>query len=226
MLGTATLIIAISAFATLLPTVSMARAALRVRRRACSIMIRASAIRSCVTVCSDTRLPKATRLDARRHILSSVRIGKPDQTHAMVNPARSQAALCDLETAPFSKQQNVAGRHADILEHDLRGAIRHAIESENGNRSQNLNAWRVHRYQNHRLLAVPVRVVRIRLAHEYANLAARIGRVGRIPLTAIDNVVIAIAHKSSSRCSWRRSTLPTVLSSQNRGADFTREQRL
>jgi hypothetical protein len=41
---------------------------------------------------------------------------------------------------------------------------------------------------------MPVRVVRISLAHEDTNPAARIGRVGRIPFTAIDNVVIAVAH--------------------------------
>ena len=49
--GAATLIIAISALATLLPTVSIMYAALSVSKRDCSIMMRASAMRSIVTPC-------------------------------------------------------------------------------------------------------------------------------------------------------------------------------
>ena len=55
MLGAATLIIAISARAALLPCWSIIQAAFKVRSRACSIMIRASAIRSCVTVVAARR---------------------------------------------------------------------------------------------------------------------------------------------------------------------------
>jgi hypothetical protein len=77
MLGAATLIIAISARASLLPWVSIIQAAFRVNSRACSIMIRASAIRSCVTVCCAIRAPQAMRLAVRRHIRSSVRSASP-----------------------------------------------------------------------------------------------------------------------------------------------------
>jgi hypothetical protein len=40
-------------------------------------MMRHSAMRSCVTVCSETGLPKATRLPVRTHIFSSVRSASP-----------------------------------------------------------------------------------------------------------------------------------------------------
>jgi hypothetical protein len=70
-LGASTLIIAISFFAALLPAASIFQAALSTMRRAESIMMRASAMRSRVTPWSDTGRPKATRALARRHIFSS-----------------------------------------------------------------------------------------------------------------------------------------------------------
>src|SRR5688572_17232409 len=57
--GAATLIIAISPCAALLPTRSIMSAALRHSSRVISISIRASAIRSSQTDCSDRRLPNA-----------------------------------------------------------------------------------------------------------------------------------------------------------------------
>ena len=77
MFGAATLIIAISARAALLPTVSIMCAALSVSSRACSMRIRASAMRSNVTVRSDTGLPNAVRDLARTHIFSSARSAWP-----------------------------------------------------------------------------------------------------------------------------------------------------
>ena len=77
MSGAATLIIAISLAAALLPTVSIIEAALRTRRRVWSIRMRASAMRSSVTVCSAIGFPKATRFDVRRHIFSSARSATP-----------------------------------------------------------------------------------------------------------------------------------------------------
>ena len=77
MLGATTLIIAISAFAVLLPATSMIHAAFKVNKRAMSILQRASAIRSRVTPCSATVRPKATRDDARLHMSSSERSARP-----------------------------------------------------------------------------------------------------------------------------------------------------
>ena len=70
-LGAAILIIAISARAALLPTVSIIWAALRQSRRAISISQRARAIRSSHTECSAIALPNARRASRRRHIFSS-----------------------------------------------------------------------------------------------------------------------------------------------------------
>src|SRR5690606_32653164 len=69
MLGAATLIIAISRRATLLPTVSIMYAAFSTSSRACSIMMRASAMRSRVTPCSASVLPNGARTRARLHII-------------------------------------------------------------------------------------------------------------------------------------------------------------
>ncbi len=75
--GATTLIIAISAFAPLLPATSIIQAALSVSRRAWSIMQRACAMRSRVTPCSASGRWKATRLMARLHISSSERSARP-----------------------------------------------------------------------------------------------------------------------------------------------------
>src|SRR5204862_437549 len=71
MRGAAILIIAISARAALLPTVSIMCAALRQSSRAISISHRARAIRSSHTECSAIDLPKAWRSTSRQHIFSS-----------------------------------------------------------------------------------------------------------------------------------------------------------
>src|ERR1043166_3128014 len=70
-LGASTLIIAISFFADLLPTLSIFQAAFRTMSRAESIMMRACAMRSRVTPWSATDFPKAILSLARRHIFSS-----------------------------------------------------------------------------------------------------------------------------------------------------------
>ena len=77
MFGAMTLIIAISALATLLPTVSIMCAAFRVSSRAWSIMQRESAIRSCQTEWVDSTLPNAVRELSRLHISSSARSAMP-----------------------------------------------------------------------------------------------------------------------------------------------------
>ena len=77
MFGAATLIIAISFRAALLPTVSIMYAAFSTSRRACSMPMRASAMRSSVTVCSAIGLPKATRRLTRRHMASRARSATP-----------------------------------------------------------------------------------------------------------------------------------------------------
>ena len=75
--GTATLIAEISIRAPLAPTVSMSQAALSTMRRACSILMRLSAIQFWTTPCSASVLPKATRCVARSHMTSNARSAIP-----------------------------------------------------------------------------------------------------------------------------------------------------
>ena len=186
--------------------------------------MRDSAIRSWVTVCSDTGLPKATRLLVRTTHLLQRSFGKPDQPHAMMDTARAKTPLRDLKSAPLA-EQHVGGGHAHVLEHDFGGAIGHAVEAEHRNRAKHFNARRVHRHQDHRLLAMAIRIVGIGLAHEDADLAARVGRVRRVPFAAVDDVMIAVAND-------RALDIGGVTGGDRRlghgeaGADLAREQRL
>jgi hypothetical protein len=98
----------------------------------------------------------------------------------------------DLEAAALA-QQHVRRRHAHVVERHFRGAVGHAIEAEHRQRPDDLDARRVHRHQDHRLLAVPVGMVRVGLAHEDRDAAVRVGGVGGVPLAAAEDVVIAVA---------------------------------
>ena len=91
----------------------------------------------------------------------------------MVNAARSEAALGDLEAAPFA-EQDVGDRHADILEGKLGVTMRRVVVAEHRQMAQHSDARRFHRHQNHRLLGMAARVVGIGLTHEDDDLAARI----------------------------------------------------
>ncbi len=67
-------------------------------------MMRLSAMRSCVTVCSATGVPKATRdLRAPAHALERA-LGEPDQPHAVMDAPGAEPALRDLEAAAFAEQ--------------------------------------------------------------------------------------------------------------------------
>jgi hypothetical protein len=124
--GATTLIIAISALALLLPATSIIQAALSVSSRAWSILQRASAMRSSVTPCCAMVLPKAVRLNgAFAHQLERA-FGQADQAHAVVDAARAQPALGDLEAAAFA-QQDVGHRHAHVLEVHLHVAVRRVV---------------------------------------------------------------------------------------------------
>ena len=77
MFGAATLIMAISSCAVLLPTLSIMSAAFRHNRRFISMSVRASAMRCSQIECSMIFLPKAVRDDSRRTIFSSASSALP-----------------------------------------------------------------------------------------------------------------------------------------------------
>jgi hypothetical protein len=107
---------AISALATLLPTGVHHPGGLERQQAGLVDQHAALAMRSRVTPCSASGLPKATRAteSALAHQLQRA-LGQADQAHAVVDAARAQAALGDLEAAAFA-QQDVGDRHAHVLE--------------------------------------------------------------------------------------------------------------
>src|SRR5215218_9301756 len=105
---------AISARASLFPTVSIMCAAFKVSRRACSISMRESAIHSIITPCSASGLPNASRLLTRSHISSTPR---PE------TPLRYPEALALVP-------DHVRGGDARVGERDLRVAVRGVVVAE------------------------------------------------------------------------------------------------
>src|ERR1700688_1626937 len=110
MLGAATLIMAISSCADLLPTLSIMSAAFRHSRRFISISVRASAMRCSQIEYSTIFLPNEERDDSL--------FGLADGAHAVVDAARTEPALRDLEASALA-EQDVFRRHADVLEQHL-----------------------------------------------------------------------------------------------------------
>ncbi len=118
-------------------------------------------------------------------------LGAADDAHAMVDAARAEAALGDLEAAAFA-EQDVGRRHAHVGELHFGMAVGRVVVAEHRQVAQHLDAGRVHRHQDHRLLRMLGRFG-VGLAHEDHDLAARVVGAGGPPLAAVDHVVIAIA---------------------------------
>src|SRR5881394_858200 len=100
-----------------------------------------------------------------------------------MNATRSEAALRDLEAAPFAKQEVLRG-HADAVEIELGVSVRRVVVAEHAKHTKETYARRVDGNQDHRLLPVPVGICSVGLAHEDEDLAARIGTAGRPPFAA------------------------------------------
>src|SRR5215469_8161629 len=99
----------------------------------------------------------------------------------MVNAARPEPALGDLK-APALAEQHIRRRHPDIVEDHLGMAMRRLVVAENGQYAFDDDPGMRQRHQDHRLPAVAVRVVGIRLAHNDQHLAARVERSRGPPL--------------------------------------------
>ena len=118
-------------------------------------------------------------------------LGLADGAHTVMDTARTETALRDLEATAFAKQQ-VARRNAHVLEQHLRVAVRRIVIAEHRQHLLDGDALGVHRHQDLRLLLM-ARGIEIGLAHQDADFAARIASARRPPLAAVDDVVIAIA---------------------------------
>jgi hypothetical protein len=71
--------------------------------------------------------------------------------------------------------------------------VGNAVEAEHGDRPDHLDPGRVHGHEDHGVLFVarPLRLVRS--PHEDGNPATWVGRIGCVPLVAVDHIVIAVA---------------------------------
>jgi hypothetical protein len=74
-----------------------------------------------------------------------------------MDAARSETALRDFEAAAFA-EQDVAGRHPNVLEQDLRMAVRRVIIAEHRQHLFNGDARSVERYRTMRLLLMARRI--------------------------------------------------------------------
>ena len=118
-------------------------------------------------------------------------LGHSDEPHAVVDTARSEPALGDLEAASFAKQQVRRG-HADVFEEHFAVPVRRLIVAEDGQHADDLHAGRIHRDDYHGLLLVAGRGG-VGLAHENGDFAARIARAGGPPFAAVQDIIVAIA---------------------------------
>ena len=152
------------------------------------------------------------------------RLGHADGAHAVVDAARAETALRDLEAAAFA-QQDVLDRHANVVEHDLGVAEGRVVHAEQLHVAHDGHAGRVLRHQDHRLLFVAVGVVGVGLAHEHEDFAALVHGAGDVPLAAVDDVFVAFAADAAADVGGvARGDLG--LGHRERGTDFAREQRL
>ena len=108
-----------------------------------------------------------------------------------MDAARAETPLRDLEPAALT-EQHVGRGHANVLEGDLRMAVRRIVVTEHRKAAADGHPFRVHRHEDHRLLFVPLRVG-TRFPHENRDRAARIAGARDPPLVAIDDVLVALA---------------------------------
>ena len=82
-----------------------------------------------IVPCSASGLPNATRArDPRAHRFQRA-LGDADQPHAVMNAARAQPSLRDLEAASLA-EQHVRRRHAHVFERDLGVPVRRIVVAE------------------------------------------------------------------------------------------------
>jgi hypothetical protein len=138
--------------ASALPSRSMALAALQHHQRIASISMRARETTSMFlprrrAAC---RRPRGqTPLD---HQLEGL-LGGTDRAHAVVDAARAEAELGDLEAATLAEQHVVLG-HPHVGEAQVHVAVGGVVVAEHVHRAEDLDAGRVHGHQDLGLLLV------------------------------------------------------------------------
>src|SRR5690606_15935871 len=114
-----------------------------------------------------------------------------DRAHAVVDSARPQTPLGNLET-PALAQQHVAVRHSHVFKYHLRMAMGSIIITKHRQRADHLDAGGVHGYKDHRVLLM-ARSIRIGQSHEDHDLAARVTGTGGPPLATVDDPLVTLA---------------------------------
>ncbi len=135
-------------------------------------------------------LPNAVRDDSRLHHLLQRLLGLADGAHAVMDAARTETALRDLEAAAFA-EQDVFLRHANVFQQNLGVTVRRVVKAKHRQHLLHLDAGGIERNEDLRLRLV-LRRIRIGLAHQDRDLAAGIADARRPPFAAVDDVVIAI----------------------------------
>ena len=201
--GAATLIAAISVRACLLPTVSISHAVLSVSRRIISMSMRDSAIQSWTFARSATGSAERHALGrAAAHQLERA-LGRADRAHAVVDAARAEPRLADQEAVALAGDQ-VRGRHAHVLEHDL-GVPLLVRVAEDGEVAQDGHARACRAGPAPSTAAGAARASGSVLPITMRILQRSRHRAGGPPLAAVEHVVVAVALDAQLRRSWRRS---------------------
>src|SRR5262249_11154966 len=115
--------------------------------------------------------------------------GLADRTHAVMNAAGPKPDLRDLEAPAFAKQ-DVLLRHAHIVEADVHVPTWRVIMAEHLHRFDDLDAGRVSRNEDLRLLSAR-RSIGIGFHHHNHDLATRIASAGDVVFLAVDYVRVA-----------------------------------
>ena len=109
----------------------------------------------------------------------------------MVDAARAEAPLGNLETAAFA-QQHIGDGDTHVLHLDFHVPVRGIVITEHRQVTDDVHTRRIVGHQHHRLLRVTIGF-EIGLAHHDRHFAARIAEARRPPFAAVDDVFVAIA---------------------------------
>jgi len=95
--------------------------------------------------CSAIGLPNARQQALAGHLQQALR--HADVAHAVMDAARPESSLRDLEAPPLS-EQNVADGNAYVLKEDFRVSVRRVVEAEHRQLPQHFDARRVPRHEH------------------------------------------------------------------------------
>ena len=133
-------------------------------------------------------------VDSHQHPFESA-FGSADAAHGVVDAARSETSLDDLEASPFS-EDHVAGRNPDIVEGDVSVAVGGIIVAVDREHAVDGDTRGVGGNNHDRLLPVSVLVVGIALAQNDVDLASWVAGTARPPF--LERISLATRTRSGS----------------------------